>query len=490
MKAVVIAFVSGLAFVGCGGKVIEGVGGKEGMLSATTVAKQCEEAAKGHDRPFVVEWDATDLASFEAKAARDTVVVSYRGCELEVLHQCSDAIVAGKLGSYGTPQFTSGTQQQFDIKNEGELYAKLPLGAAKLSGRVSAGEMLSLTYFVTGVAMSSREALYSDELAAIPGCEGATHFVWGYNLGAFSLAVAENRAAEVEAAVGNAGGGARGSQERASLSSGGKLASCEEQDQRGCRVPIRLSLRAIASGQAPAAAAVATSGGGDAPAGGSQQDQAQALWKHGKDLFDKGDGTGCLADLDKAAAADMRLLDRADFQIDRAVCNMAAGDCEGGKKAYRAALAKQDTKREQQDWQLDLDTRKLGNRVCSSSTAKNDPDYIERAYREIQKAAEVGDGKTCEALAKGIAQRAKRLGENTKPDAADLGMQESAQSLSGNGIHNAAVCVAKATKKCKAGLEIYRLQCSSLPKDLQAGCLKVTPDSWDTTHKAMKLDCT
>src|SRR5262249_18309923 len=119
--------------------------GREGMLSTTAVAQKCREAAKGHDRPFVVEWDATDLATFEAKAARDTVFVRYDGCNLEVVDGCADAVSPGRFGAYGTPQFTSGTTQGFDVKNQGELYAKLPLGAASLSGKVAAGETLHLS---------------------------------------------------------------------------------------------------------------------------------------------------------------------------------------------------------------------------------------------------------------------------------------------------------------------------------------------------------
>jgi hypothetical protein len=396
-------------------------------------------------------------------------------------------VVPGKLGSYGAPQFTSGTQQQFDIKNEGELYAKLPLGAAKLSGRVSAGEELSLTYFVTGVAMSSREALYIDELAAIPGCEGATHFVWAYNLGAFSLGTKENRAAEVEVGVGNAGGGARGSQEKASLSSGGSLAACSDQDQRGCRVPIRLALREIAHGQAPAAATAVVAEGG--AAGGTQESQAQELWDHAKTLFDKGDGKGCVSHLEKALAADMRLMDRVDFQSDMAICTMRAGDCDKGKAAYRASLAKADTKREMQEFQLQRQVRKMSNNVCPSGTAKNDTDFIERAYREVKDAAKVDDAKTCKSLATAVAKHKASLRKNYKKDAPDWDLQDSASNLASNAILAAAQCAAKATKKCKAGLDLIKLECDALDKAFRDNCIKVAPQSWEATVKAAKIDC-
>jgi hypothetical protein len=477
-----------VALAACGGKLEPaGIGGKARMLSATAAARKCEEAAEGHDRPFVVEWDATDLATFEAKAARDTVVVRYEGCDLEILHKCSDAVTAGKLGAYGAPHFTSGAQQGFEIENEGELYAKLPLGVAKLAGRVSAGERLSLTYFVTGVATSTRDELYTRELAALPGCEGATHFVWAYNLGAFELATDERRAAELEVGVGNAGGGARGSTKRAAIGQGGKLSSCEEQDQRGCRVPIRLALREITAGDHPVATTGERTVAAPAAAGGSSQaDQAQELWKHARGLFARGDGTGCLAALDKALAADLRLMDRIDFRTDRATCMMAAGECDAGKKEYRAALAAEDTKRERQDFQLDRETRNRANEVCPSSTATDHADFLVRARREIVAAEKVKDGKRCEALIQQVVKRSKALAKEGEGDPLDADIRSTASSDAGNSYDPAAICVANATKKCSEGLRVLALQCENLEGDF---CKKAVEANWPQTVKMLKVDC-
>ncbi|RYZ60681.1 MAG: hypothetical protein EOP08_14535, partial [Proteobacteria bacterium] len=237
------------AFLACGGRGVNpAMQGKEGMLSETAIAKKCEAAKEGHDRPFVVEWDATDLSSFESAARQRTLFVKYEGCSLKVLYECRDPNVVARFGAYGPPDFTSGTVQGFDIQNQGELYAKLPLGAATLSGKLEEGEALHLKYFVSGVATSTRESIYRNELASAGGCDGATHFVWGYNLGAFELDTRSKTAAEAEgsmAGVGTAGG--KGSREQSAVARGGDIASCSTQDQRGCRVPIRLSLRAIRS---------------------------------------------------------------------------------------------------------------------------------------------------------------------------------------------------------------------------------------------------
>ena len=45
----------------CGGAgTVPTMSGREGMLSKTAIQQKCEDAAEGHLRPFVVEWDATD----------------------------------------------------------------------------------------------------------------------------------------------------------------------------------------------------------------------------------------------------------------------------------------------------------------------------------------------------------------------------------------------------------------------------------------------
>src|SRR6188472_4362908 len=71
--------------------------GKPGDLVAqTTVGKNRCNEADPTDRPFVVEWDATDTATFESAAQRDVIVVRYENCELEVLDGCMDDAISGK----------------------------------------------------------------------------------------------------------------------------------------------------------------------------------------------------------------------------------------------------------------------------------------------------------------------------------------------------------------------------------------------------------
>src|SRR5215472_10771056 len=99
------------------------LGPHKNLMDRTTSGQNRCAVAKSHDRPFVIEWDATDLASFEGKAARDVVFVRYAGCEMQVLDGCSDSI-PGRYGKYNEPTFTSGNVEGVDIADEDELYAK------------------------------------------------------------------------------------------------------------------------------------------------------------------------------------------------------------------------------------------------------------------------------------------------------------------------------------------------------------------------------
>lgn len=483
------AFVLLVALASCKatatGQVNVKVKGQAKMLDSTQVAKKCDEAAKEHERPFVVEWDATDLASFEARSQRDTIFVKYTGCKLEVLDACTDNTIGGKFGTYGQPQWTSGTVQGFDVKDEGELYAKLPLGAVTLSGRVAAGETLHLKYFVAGVATASRAAIYRSDIAAYPGCKGATHFVWAYNLGAFELDSTSHMSGEGEASVMGAGAGGKASHEEASLGHGGNLQSCSTNTQQQCRVPIRLALRKIEDGPDPAGGPPPMAGppgspppapsltGMDAwmqtPAG-----QAQASYMSALKKLEAGDGKGCLDDIDRALKLDAKQFDNSTFRISRARCEMRAGKCDDGKKDYRYTLVEQDVSKIKSDEQLDSEVRAMSNRECPSSTAKTDADFLERSYLETIAAHKAKDGKLCQAKFDAVQTRISKL-DPKKPEDAQ------ARQRGIMAMEEASFCVAEA-KSCAAGEPLwvakYKLQ---LPGT--TGVEKIAKDSWATMIK-------
>ena len=476
----------------CGGGTPPTMSGRTGMLSKTAIAQKCEEAAKGHDRPFIIEWDATDLASFEAFATRDTVVVKYEGCDIQVLDHCSDPGIGGKFGAYGLPTFTSGTVQGFDIANEGELYAKLPLGAASLSGKVSAGESLHLKYFVSGVSTDSRDALYSADLAKYPGCAGATHFVWGYNLGAFELGSSAQNAEEVKAGFGNIGGGGSGSHHEASLANGGSLASCTTNDQRSCKVPIRLVLRAITTGENPNANTAGQQTfvvGGEKMTTAQMQDpsfmqntpinQAIKLVEEAGKRNRAGDGTACLEMLDRAVT--LYPQEASSIGWTHAECQMKAGHCDMGKTELRSEIVKRDPERLKTDEQIAQELDQQANNNCPSSTATSSPQFIIRASRELQDAYKAKDGKRCKTIQSSI--------EATLPDLTKTRDDMTAHQRAISAGDTAAKCVAE-TSSCADGYEIYkrnyRLQLPTMKTDMVD---KTSAQAWATQIKLGQVKC-
>jgi hypothetical protein len=308
------------------------------LIEQTTVAKHRCARADGEVRPFVVEWDATDLSDFEAHAARDIVFVKYEACGLEVLTGCVDPSLRGKHGAYHAPRWTSGGTESFSIKDEIDLYAKLPLGVATLSGHLQRGEKLELVYHVSGVASATRESVHRQELAQNPRCQPATHFVQAFNLGAFELETGSKRSETGSAEIAVAGAGGAHRRDVQVLKRAGQLASCRGEsakDSSSCRVPIRLHLRPLADGAPPERAQSPDHGAGpDRP-----EPTMKSMLEAGKlrnaavQKLVQGDGTGCLRDLERAREIDPDT-DHIQGQL-WAQCTMRAGKCDAGKQLLR-----------------------------------------------------------------------------------------------------------------------------------------------------------
>lgn len=301
-----------------------------------------------HLRPFIIEWDATDRDSFEQHANSDIVFVHYEGCTLRVLDECRNTSVRGERGAYTPPEWSSGGLETIDIANEAELYAKLPLGHATLGGRVQGGEKFHMEYYVAGTRVASRDAVYRDELAGKRGCEEATHFVYGFNLGAFALASAKDLHAQAGGSV--FGFGAGGSEKRTSsaVKHGGKLEVCDSESAKeldGCKAPIRLTLRDIRDGQNPEQTAMQRPDTPESLAAAALLDakmktnaEAYAHFEAAQRKIAAGDGKGCVAELDLHDKLDPKHKSsdpKTGFGYIRGQCLMLAGKCDAGKSLVR-----------------------------------------------------------------------------------------------------------------------------------------------------------
>lgn len=323
--------------------------GPNTMLDDVAVGQNRCPDADGEARPFVVEWDATDLATFEAKSSRDLIFVKYAGCEVELLYGCSDNGVPGRYGAYATPVFTSGTVESFEMRDEDELYAKLPLGAVNLSGKVEVGQTLELQYFVSGAVTSTRNYVERAVIADNGRCKAATHFVSAYNLGAFRLLAHEHRSAGIEAGV----GGSQTASESSNLKHGGDLDSCKTHGQQHCRVPIRLVLQPIdETAQDLDASAAGAPRPDPEPAEDTVSERAAKLRDAAKAKAEAGDGPGCLADLDRADGFDHSDATRAESLTLRGMCTMLAGDCKAGIELLQEAVGLLDEHKKASDREL------------------------------------------------------------------------------------------------------------------------------------------
>lgn len=389
----------------------------QALIEQTTVGRDRCQIDGDEARVFVVEWDATDLSSFEARAARDVILVRSEGCEMKPLYGCSDGGVAGRYGSYRKPEMTSGAVEGFSIKNEDELAAKLPLGAVTLGGAVKAGKALDLRYHISGTVTATRDEVYKADLAGNDRCARATHFVAGYNLGAFELSAGDSLKAGAEVTVKGLGASGSHAEQSSVLRRGGELASCKTFDQHACRVPIRVTLRALRDGARPAAEAAPPVAMASNLAAleaaltgvGAAQLRISAEQKDGA-----GDGAGCVADLDRADRADPAGRTPQANML-RGRCEMRMGQCEEGKKHFREALAawtrQNDKTGLQTDQALDFQAEQMAKRTCPAPGAggvSNETNVIS-IMQKILVAAASKDAALCvsqgQALEKAVANK-------------------------------------------------------------------------------------
>ncbi len=352
---VLVVSVFVLAACGSAGRGMRSAATARSAMVADTFVGKSRCSAQGHERPFVIEWDATDVSSFEARAKSDVVFVHYEGCELRVLERCTSADVRGAFGSYQPVEWTSGSVESLAIESEADLYTKLPLGVATLGGRVHGGEKLSMDYFVAGTRAATRERVYRGDLASQRACEGATHFVYGYNLGAFTLGAKTTAKGEAGAGVGGIGFGASRSSAQKADKTGGVIGSCRGKSAKEvetCKTPLRLTLRPIDETQNPDVTAMkapetpsAKNLAGKLKAETQREKKAAEHLLQARQKLVSGDGRGCLADLDAHDSLDPRpggVSTSATSYIAhmRSECLMRAGQCTAGKELARNATAK------------------------------------------------------------------------------------------------------------------------------------------------------
>jgi hypothetical protein len=196
--------------------------------------------AASQDRPLIVEWDAASRNDLDALLKQEgMVVVRYSGCEMELLRDCR---------APGEYKYLAATRQDENItmRNEDELWAKLPLGAVSLEGAVQQGNQLRIDMSVIGKFVGDQPML---DVSRFRGrdCDGATHVVVGLTTGAFEMVSGADAAVSADAVV--VGGASRSSNE--TLRRAGNRTSCDASTRadshppEGCGALLRLELEPV-----------------------------------------------------------------------------------------------------------------------------------------------------------------------------------------------------------------------------------------------------
>ncbi len=378
-----------LGLAACGTKVPKTTAtrdsGQSGLMNESFAAQNACNP-KNHLRPFIIEWDATDKSSFEAYAASDIVVVRYEGCDMTVLEECRNDSIRGSQGAYKPVEWTSGALEKLDITNQGELHAKLPLSVGTLGGRVSGGEKFHMEYYVAGTRNATRDAVYRADIQNNPGCEGATHFVYGYNLGAFALGSLAELNAAVEASVYGFGAGGSMNKSRKADKQGGDLGTCKSDtaaEVEGCKAPIRLTLRPIREGENPQKEAMKAedtpatlNAAGVINAKMEMGEQARSRMEAAIAKMGSKDGKGCLAELDaydklepNRKSTDPKTQGMAMY---RAQCLMIAGKCDVGKTLLRKSFENMGQMADQGPERIDLMVESMGSMHCQGKLGPRD----------------------------------------------------------------------------------------------------------------------
>jgi hypothetical protein len=198
--------------------------------------------AKSQAEPLIVEWPSSARAKLEALSRTGVVAVHYSGCEMEVLASCNAP------GKYGYTAITP-KHDHVAIRNADDLYANIPLGAARLEGKLERAGELDVDMSIVGRYASDRAVVRSDELQG-PDCSKATHVVTALTVGAFDFSAGSSAAVGggVKTAIGGVGGGGNSQASQELLNSDGTMASCtgakttDGKPPDGCGAILRLEV--------------------------------------------------------------------------------------------------------------------------------------------------------------------------------------------------------------------------------------------------------
>jgi hypothetical protein len=221
--------------------------------------------SKSHETPLVIEWPDDARVRLERAVAGKLVAVRYEGCDMRILRGCTVKNSAYRYAPV-TPK-----RSQVVIRSEDELFAKLPVGAVGLEGKLKQAGQLTVDMLMVGRFEADRQQV--DRAALEGSCEDATHVVTGLTVGAFHFYAGASASASggVDAVVVSGGGSTAA--ERETLNQDGNTQACEKSaagdpsPPYGCSAPMVIEVMKVDEPHVAAVPPSAAPGAGPPPYG-------------------------------------------------------------------------------------------------------------------------------------------------------------------------------------------------------------------------------
>ncbi len=193
---------------------------------------------KSQSKPLIVEWPSPERGELEAKVMAGLAVARYTGCELKLLTRCTAP------GGYAYTSYTP-KKDTISIKNQDELYANIPVGAAKFEAKLATAGELGVEMTLVGRYLAENDKVRSDHLKG--RCDGATHIIAGLTVGAFEFFAAGQAEVGGGLDVLGAGTGGKSKAKRETLTRDGDPAACRADGTNtappaGCGAVIRIEV--------------------------------------------------------------------------------------------------------------------------------------------------------------------------------------------------------------------------------------------------------
>lgn len=237
-----------VAFVGALALAVLGCSAQAASLAKMPTLAQVEGVAGARcslasSRPLVVEWDATERGQLESQLKKGLVVARYTGCTLDVLERC-----AHPRARYAYQAITPKLDEK-RFSTADDLYAQMPLGAAKLEGKLRASGEIGLRVIVVGRHESSISSVHASDLEG-DDCAHATHVVSAVSVGAFELSAGAHAEVGGSVATNATAIGGLGTADKRALTRDGDLDACQagthgNAPPDGCGALVRLELLPI-----------------------------------------------------------------------------------------------------------------------------------------------------------------------------------------------------------------------------------------------------